>query len=109
MYVRIVTFRLEGLSPEAYAGHADHIADAFRSWPGLLTKVWLADPDANTYGGIYVFTSRDAAEASRDTDVFASLLASPHFADLSISEFQVLDGPTGVTGGVLAAGGYACA
>ena len=104
MYVRIVTFALADLSPEAYTAHAEQIADAFTCWPGLLTKVWLADPADNTYGGVYLFESRDAAQASRGTAVFAGLLDSPHFEDLSIREFDVLDGPTAVTAGRLQAG-----
>lgn len=101
MYVRIVTFALVDLSPEDYASHAEQVAGAFTAWPGLLTKAWLADPATDTYGGVYVFESRDAAQASRDTAVFTGLLDSPHFAELSIREFDVLDGPTAVTGGTL--------
>ncbi len=99
--MRIVTFALADLAPEAYTAQAEQIAAAFIAWPVLLTKVWLADPDTNTYGGVYVFASRDAAQASRDTAVFGGLLDSPHFAELSIREFAVLDGPTAVTGGAL--------
>lgn len=102
MYVRIVTFTLADLSPEAYTAHAEQIAEVFTAWPGLLTKVWLADPETNTYGGVYVFGSPDAAEASRDTAAFAGLRDSSHFAELSIREFDVLDSPTAVTGGALA-------
>lgn len=101
MYVRIVTFTLADLSPEDYTAHAERIAGAFTAWPGLLSKVWLADPATNSYGGVYVFESPDAAQASRETAVFAGLLDSPHFAELSIREFDVLDGPTAVTGGAL--------
>lgn len=99
MYVRIVTFHLADLSPEHYAAHCDRIADVFNAWPGLISKVWLADAASNTYGGVYLFESRRAAEASRETEVFAGMRANPHFADLSISEFDVLAGPTAVTAG----------
>lgn len=97
MYLRIVTFHLTGLSPREYAAHAQQIADVFTGWPGLLSKVWLADAENNTYGGVYLFDSQQAAEASRHTAVFTGMLTSPHFTDVSITEFDVLEGPTAVT------------
>jgi len=102
MYVRIVTFRLAGLAADAYHAHALEIADDFNSWPGLRSKLWLADHDTNTYGGVYVFESPSAAESSRDAELFKRMQSSPYFADLRIAEFDVFDAPTAVTGGSLA-------
>jgi hypothetical protein len=103
MYARIVTFRLDGITPTDYTRHVEAIAPAFTTWPGLLAKVWIADHDAATYGGIYLFTDRASADRSRDTDLFRSLATNPGFADLSVREFDVLDGPTAVTVSVFAA------
>jgi hypothetical protein len=103
MYVRIVTFQLADLPPDAYQAHALEVADTFTAWPGLLSKVWLADAAAGTYGGIYVFDGQEAADASRRTDAFAGMVANAHFTDLSIAEYEVLAAPTAVTGGPLGA------
>jgi hypothetical protein len=103
MYARIVTFRLDGLTAAQYKGHAGAVAPAFTTWPGLLAKVWLADDDAGTYGGIYLFADKAAADRSRDTDVFRSMATNPAFADLSVREFDVLDEPTAITASVFAA------
>jgi hypothetical protein len=97
MYARIVTFRLHGLTPGDYEHHVVALAPVFNGWPGLIAKVWLADEDAGTYGGIYLFADRVSAERSRDTDVFRSMAANPAFADLSVREFAVLDEPTAIT------------
>jgi hypothetical protein len=101
VYTRIVTFHLDGLSADEYQTVAEAAADSFAEWPGLISKLWLADHHNNTYGGIYVFDSADAAAASRDTELFRAMVANPAFVDVTISEFGVLPGPTAITGGRL--------
>jgi hypothetical protein len=101
MYARIVTFQLAGLSADDYRAVAEGAASAFAEWTGLISKVWLADDERNTYGGIYVFESPAAAAASRDTELFQAMAANPAFTDVTISEFAVLAGPTAITGGPL--------
>jgi hypothetical protein len=73
------------------------------TWPGLLAKVWIADDDAGTYGGIYLFADRASADRSRDTDLYRSLATNPAFADVSVREFDALDEPTAITASALAA------
>lgn len=101
MYARIVTFQLAGLSADEYLAVAEDAAHSFANWPGLVSKLWLADDHHNTYGGIYVFDSSAAAAASRDTELFRAMVANPAFSNVTISEFDVLPGPTAITGGPL--------
>lgn len=101
MYIRIVTFRLEGPSDGEFRRHAEMIAPAFTEWPGLDAKIWLGDPDTGTYGGVYLFASAEAAAASRSTELFTGMEANPAFRDLTIREFDVLDAPTAITAGAL--------
>lgn len=103
MYARIVTFRLDGLTAEEYANHCSTVAPAFTTWPGLLTKVWIADAETGTYGGIYVFADRQSADRSRDTDLFRGMATNPAFADLTVREFDVVDEPTAITAPVFVA------
>jgi hypothetical protein len=65
--------------------------------------VWIADDEAATYGGIYLFADRESADRSRDTDLFRSMATNPVFADLSVREFDVLDEPTSITGSAFTA------
>jgi hypothetical protein len=107
MYARIVTFRLDGLTPAEYRDHAATLAPAFTTWPGLLAKVWIADDDAATFGGIYLFADRESADRSRDTDLYRSMATNPAFADLSVREYDVLDEPTAITASAFAAAAHA--
>lgn len=96
MHVRIVTFALT-VSHDDYVALAEQVAPAFAAWPGLQAKYWIADRDANEYGGVYVFDSKQAADASRETDLFQALAANPAFTDLRVVEYDVLAAPTAVT------------
>lgn len=96
MYVRIVTFGIT-VPEEAYVAHAEAAAPAFADWPGLLGKWWLADADSGTYGGVYLFTDRAAADRSRDTDPFRAMTDSPALSGITVREFDVLAAPTAVT------------
>lgn len=97
MHVRIVTFRLEGLSHDDYVAHCEQIADRFTEWPGLIAKIWLDDPHRELVGGVYLFESAAAAHASRDTALFGAMATNPAFADLLVEEFAILEGATAIT------------
>lgn len=101
MHVRIVTFRLRGMDADDYEELAEGLAGTFRQWPGLTAKLWLADREALTYGGVYVFESRAAADLSRSTPLFAELTDHPGFTQVVVSEFGTLRVPTQVTGSIM--------
>jgi hypothetical protein len=101
MHARIVTFQLDGPSPDEYRAMAASIADAFKEWPGLVFKLWLGDIEHNRFGGIYLFQTAADADRSRTTPEFASLEANPAFAELMIDEFPILDEPTAITAATL--------
>jgi hypothetical protein len=96
VYVRIVTFGLS-VPTQDYARSAVAVAPAFAGWRGLLAKWWLADAASGTYGGVYLFASREDADRSRDTDLFAGMAANPALRDVVVREFDVLDAPTAHT------------
>lgn len=97
LHVRVVTFGLDGITVDGYEEHCRRIAGAFLHWPGLLAKIWLNDPDSNRFGGIYVFDSQAAADASRSTEIFAGMTNNPAFTDLTITEYSTLESPTRIT------------
>lgn len=96
MRIRTVTFALE-IPPGEYLSQATAIAPAFGAWPGLLAKWWLGDADSGTYGGVYLFATRDDADRSRETDLFRGMNTNPAFKDVTIREYDVLDAPTAIT------------
>jgi heme-degrading monooxygenase HmoA len=100
VHVQIVNFRLEGIGEEDYRRHCEAIAPAFANLPGLVSKTWLANPDTNTYGGVYVWRSREAMEDYKRTDIYKGMLANPHLDGVVSKDFAVLENPTRVTRGL---------
>jgi heme-degrading monooxygenase HmoA len=100
VHIQIVNFRLEGIGEEDYRRHCEAIAPAFANLPGLVSKTWLANPDTNTYGGVYVWRSREAMEDYKRTDIYKGMLANPHLDGVVSKDFAVLENPTRVTRGL---------
>ncbi len=97
MHVQIITFRLSGMTEEGYREACAQLAPAFAELPGLVAKVWLADPAANTYGGVYLFRDREAMDGYGASDLFATVAAFPHFADITSRDFAVYEDLTRLT------------
>ena len=100
MYMQVITFKLDGIDDTAYRAHAEQSAPAFAALPGLRAKIWLANQQANTYGGIYTWDDVAAMKAYQGGKIFRGLQANPHMIDVTVRDFSVLAGPTKVTRGV---------
>jgi Putative mono-oxygenase ydhR len=99
MHIQVVTFTLDGIDDAAYQAHAEKVAPAFAALPGLRAKIWLANQQTSTYGGIYAFDDPAAMRAYQGGEIFQALQNSPHMIDVAVTDFPVLAGPTKVTRG----------
>jgi len=100
--IQVVNFNLEGITHDDFMGVANEVAPNFATLSGLMTKVWLSDEGNNTYGGVYSWENEESCKTYRSGELYAGALANnPNFVNLSDKSFDVLQGPTGVTGGLL--------
>lgn len=100
MYVLTITFRLAGMEPTEFATLNNQVATQYGETPGLISKIFLADPDDDhAYGGVYLWRTRADAEAYLQGELVAILLTSPQFADVQSCIYEVLPEPTSITGG----------
>lgn len=99
MHIQVITFKLDGIDDAAYQAHAEQLAPAFAAMPGLRAKIWLANQQTSTYGGIYAWDDRTAMRAYQSGEIFQKMEANPHLIDVAVSDFPVLAGPTEVTRG----------
>ena len=99
MHMQVITFKLDGIDDAAYQAHAEQHAPVFAALPGLRAKIWLVNPQANTYGGIYTWNDVAAMRAYQGGQIFQGLQANPHMIDVAVRDFSVMDGPTKVTRG----------
>ena len=103
MHVQIVNFNLKDMTDAAFRAMANEVAPAFASVPGLLSKIWLADIDKNTYGGVYIWQDAAAMRAYLASDMGKGVVGHPNFAHLTSRDFEVISAPTARSGGPVAA------
>lgn len=77
----------------AWFGAAQPIADT----PGLVWKVWLMNEAESEAGGIYLFDSKDSAQAYMAGPIVAALKASPVISNISAKLFDVLEEHSAIT------------
>ena len=73
MPMQVITFTLDGIDDAAYRAHAELTAPVFAALPGLRAKIWLANQQTNTYGGIYTWDDAAAMKAYEDGQIFQEL------------------------------------
>ena len=101
MYIQIINFKLKGVTEEDYAGLCDNLAPSYAAVPGLVRKIWLANSETGTYGGVYVWQNKQAMEDFAATDLYSSVATHPNLDGITSVEFDVLPGPTQVTTGAI--------
>ena len=105
MTVLIIYFNLRNVDEAQYERLCAEAAPAFAAVPGLTSKIWIKNSDTGTYGGIYVFETRDALNRFQESDLFRSLAVNKNLMHITADDFDVIEAPTRVTHGILAAVG----
>jgi hypothetical protein len=100
VHIQIVHFQLNGIDEALYRQACDQEAPAFAALPGLVSKVWLADPSTNTYGGVYTWRDRKAMQDFLKSELFSEISADPQLKNFTSRDFSILQAPTEVTQGV---------
>ena len=100
MHIQVINFNLEGINRTQYEAVCDELAGAFTALPGLISKHWLADEENNTYGGVYIWETRDVYEAYLNSELFAGVGANTALVNIVSKDFDVIEGPTRVTRGL---------
>ncbi len=101
MHIQVVNFNLEGVSHDEYCQGCDSVAQHFADVPGLVSKVWLADAESNTYGGVYTWKDRQSMQDFAAGDLFKGVAGNPNFVGFSVKTFDVIEGPSKTTNGIV--------
>ncbi|MEO7804170.1 MAG: YdhR family protein [Actinomycetota bacterium] len=101
MHVQVVTFGLNGITEEQYHQTCDGATATFAALPGLLSKTWLRNADANTYGGVYLWRDRESYEDYVKGEVFKSIQNDPSLVNVASNDFDVFEDLTKATQPVL--------
>jgi quinol monooxygenase YgiN len=100
--IQIVEFNLRDISDADYRSACHGLAKVLARVPGLISMAWLANERTNTYGGVYTWVDRAAMEAYLRSDIFVAVAADPNLVAITSRDFDMLDGPSGITQALVA-------
>jgi hypothetical protein len=93
-----INFKFSGSKAE-YLETFQDLAAPIAATAGLLWKVWPWNEEDQTGGGIYIFEDAASAQAFLGGPIAAGLGQAPTVSDISVKQFEVLDGLTAITRG----------
>jgi hypothetical protein len=88
MHAILITFRPQAPEEEVMQELGPIMHNMVPSSPGLIMKTFVS-PDPQTWGGFYLFASKDNADAFLDGELCKWLDASPLASDAEIRRFDV--------------------
>jgi hypothetical protein len=97
MHAQVITFGLNGITEGQFHGAAGADALAFANMPDLLAKVWLRNPETNTYGGLYLWADVEAYEGYIKGEIFNALKNDQHLKNFESRDFGVFDDLSSIT------------
>ena len=97
MYAQVITFGLHDITEEQFREACGADAPTFAHLPGLLAKIWLRDPETNTYGGLYLWDDQEAYEGYIKGEVFAGIKANQHLKNVESRDFGVFEDLSSLT------------
>ena len=91
MHIHIINFNLSGINRSEYEAAAYELTTAFSEIPGLKRKHWLANEDNNTFGGVYIFDTKESHDAFVESELYAGVKGNPSFSNFSGKSFENID------------------
>ena len=88
MYIHIINFNITGIDRSQYEAAAMKLTSVFAAVPGLKRKHWLANEENNTYGGVYIFNSKESHDAFIESKLYAGVKGNPSFTNFSGKSFE---------------------
>jgi len=98
MHILIINFNLHELARAQYEEVCNELAPVFAAVPGLISKAWLANEETNTYGGVYLWESKQAMLDYKESEIYAGIGANPALVNITATDFEVIEAPSKVTG-----------
>ena len=101
MQAQLITYQLNDISQADYLEQmVEPDAPVLAEVPGLISKVWLADEEKNTFGGFYLWKDRTAMEDFMHSDLVKAVVSRPFVKNVSSVDFEVNQKASLVTRGL---------
>ena len=101
MHAQVITYQLNDISQADYLEQmVEPDAPILSNVKGLISKVWLSDIDKNTFGGFYLWESKEAMETFMHSDLVKAVVSRPFVTNVSSVDFDVNQKASLITRGI---------
>ena len=101
MQAQLITYQLRDISQAEYLKQmVEPDAPVLARVPGLVSKVWLADEEKNSFGGFYLWETKAAMEDFMHSDLVKAVVSRPFVKNVSWVDFDVNQHASLITRGI---------
>ena len=101
MQAQLITYQLKDISQAEYLKQmVQPDAPVLAEVKGLVSKVWLADIENNTFGGFYLWESKTAMEDFMNSDLVKAVVSRPFVKNVSSADYEVNQDASLITRGL---------
>src|SRR6188472_3030213 len=101
MHAQLITYQLKDISQADYLKQmVEPDAPILAKVKGLVSKVWLVDEEKNTFGGFYLWESKEAMDAFMQSDLVAAVVSRPFVKNVSSVDYSVNEAASRITRGL---------
>ena len=101
MQAQLITYQLKDISQEEYQKQmVEHDAPIIAKVKGLISKLWLADIEKNSFGGFYLWESKTAMQDFMNSDLVKTVVSRPFLKNISSVDFEVNEKASSITRGI---------
>src|SRR5690348_2598817 len=100
MQAQLITYQLNDISQAEYQKQmVEPDAPVIAKVKGLISKLWLADIEKNSFGGLYLWESKAAMEDFMSSDLVKTVVSRPFLKNVSSVDFEVNEKASLITRG----------
>ena len=101
MHAQLITYQLKDISQAEYLKQmVEPDAPILAEVKGLISKVWLADIEKNTFGGFYLWENKTAMEDFMNSDLVKAVVSRPFVKNVSSVDYEVNQNASLITRGL---------
>jgi hypothetical protein len=101
MQAHIITYQLNDISQAEYLKKmVEPDAPILANVNGLISKVWLANEEKNTFGGFYLWESKEAMETFMHSDLVKAVVSRPFVKNVTSVDYTVNETASKITRGL---------
>ena len=88
MHILVINFTADA-SPKQFDALVQEDAPIFAKIDGLIHKYFIFNHEQKTYGGVYIFESKDALRAYMDSEIYKSVIENPDWSNHLVRHYEV--------------------